>query len=74
MLELAPSWSTAAVLQRSASAVAPQHSSQQWTLAEPDQLCNVYSMLMHGVCRVVGQSEAVAHADSATGETFDRTL
>ena len=52
--------STAAVLQRSTSAVAPQHSSQQWTPALPYQLCDAYSMLMHDLRRVVGQRDAVA--------------
>ena len=57
-----------------ARAVAPQHSSQQCTPAQPCDLCDVYSMLMHGLCRVVGQSEAVASTDTTPKDLFDRTL
>ena len=74
MLEVAPSWSTAAVLQRSTSAVAPQHSSQPCTAAKPDQPRDVYSMLMHGCGRVVSQSEAVTCTDTTTVDNFIRTL
>ena len=56
-----------------ASAVAPQHSSQQCTPAQPYELCDIYSMLTHGRGRVVGESEAVACTDTAAGDTFDRT-
>ena len=31
-------------------------------------------MLMHGLCRVVGQSEAVTSTDTTPKDLFDRTL
>ena len=57
-----------------ASAVAPQHSSQQCTPAQPYELCDGYSMLMHGICRVVGQSEAVTSTDTTPVDHLGRTL